>query len=120
YYFDTILHVGKEQSRLYAGLPTFAMALCMPLGGWLCDRFQHRYGLHRSARLIAMAGMVFSAVLLWCALWAPGKFWMVACFTLSLGALGLSEGSFWLTAVELGGRKGGTAAAIMNTGGNGI
>jgi hypothetical protein len=45
---------------------------------------------------------------------------MICCFTLSLAALGLSEGPFWLTAVELGGRQGGTAAAIMNTGGNGI
>ena len=32
----------------------------------------------------------------------------------------LSEGAFWTTAVELGGPRGGTAAAICNTGGNGI
>jgi len=35
--------------------------------------------------------------------------------------LGLAESAFWTTAVELGGhRGGGSAAAIMNTGGNGI
>jgi len=47
-------------------------------------------------------------------------FWIVLWFTLSLGVLGLSESAFWTMAVELGGRRGGTAAAIMNTGGNGI
>ena len=47
-------------------------------------------------------------------------FWIVLWFTLSLGVLGLCEGAFWTTAVELGGTRGGTAAAIMNTGGNGI
>ena len=41
-------------------------------------------------------------------------------FTASLGVLGLCEAAFWTMAVELGGAKGGTAAAIMNTGGNGI
>ena len=33
-------------------------------------------------------------------------------------ALGTSEGSFWTAATELGGPRGGTAAGILNTGGN--
>ena len=32
--------------------------------------------------------------------------------------LGLCEASFWTTVVELGGPLGGTAAGLMNTGGN--
>jgi dipeptide/tripeptide permease len=32
--------------------------------------------------------------------------------------MGAVEGPFWATAVELGGRRGGTSAGICNTGGN--
>jgi hypothetical protein len=44
----------------------------------------------------------------------------VVFFTLALGSLGLSEAAFWQTAIEVGGPRGGSAAAVMNTGGNGI
>ncbi len=39
-------------------------------------------------------------------------------FILSAAFLGVCEAAFWITAVELGGQYGGTAAGLMNTGGN--
>jgi hypothetical protein len=42
----------------------------------------------------------------------------VTWFALSFGAVGTSEAPFWTTAVELGGRRGGLSAGIVNTGGN--
>ena len=38
--------------------------------------------------------------------------------TTAMAAAGACEGPFWTTAIELGGRRGGTSAAIFNTGGN--
>jgi sugar phosphate permease len=35
-----------------------------------------------------------------------------------MALVGMSEGPFWTTAVELGGKRGGMSAAIINTGGN--
>jgi dipeptide/tripeptide permease len=35
-----------------------------------------------------------------------------------LASVGATEGPFWATAIELGGRHGGTSAGIFNTGGN--
>ena len=35
-----------------------------------------------------------------------------------MAAVGATEGPFWATALELGGRRGATAAGIFNTGGN--
>jgi hypothetical protein len=64
--------------------------------------------------------MIVSSVLLLLGIAANETFWIVWWFTLSLGVLGLCEGAFWTTAVEIGVSRGGTAAAIMNTGGNGI
>jgi len=120
YYFDEILHMGKTQSRYYAGLPNMAMAVAMPLGGWLTDNAQKLVGPGRGRTLVPRASMIASAGLLMLGIFAKDVFWIVLWFTLSLGVLGLCEGAFWATAVETGGARGGTAAAIMNTGGNGI
>src|SRR5690349_16447961 len=117
YYFDENLHMGKTESRFYAGLPNLAMAVAMPLGGWLTDLFR-RQG--RGGTLVPRVSMLGSSGLLLLGILARDSFWIVLWFTLSLGVLGLCEGVFWTTAVEAGGPRGGTAAAIMNTGGNGI
>jgi MFS family permease len=65
-----------------------------------------------------MAGMVASAVFLGFGLLAGNAFWVVLCFALAMGCVGAAEGPSWNTAVELGGRRGGAAAGIFNTGGN--
>src|SRR5205823_7584722 len=48
YYFDDVLRLGPAKSQFYAGVPPLAMALGLPLGGWLSDRLQpvvgHRLG----------------------------------------------------------------------------
>jgi MFS family permease len=120
YYFDEVVHMGKTESRFYSGMPNFAMAICMPLGGWLTDKAQKQLGRAAGRSLVPRLGMTASAALLSLGIFASQPLWIVLWFTLSLGILGLCEGAFWTTAVELGGARGGTAAAIMNTGGNGI
>ena len=120
YYFDEVMGMGRTESRFYAGLPNLAMALCMPFGGWLTDRAQRGFGDALGRTLVPRIGMTASACLLLFGIFARHPLWIVFWFTLSLGILGLCEGSFWTTAVELGGSRGGTAAAVMNTGGNGI
>ena len=112
YYFDDVLHLGKDASLYYAGLPPLTMALCMPIGGWLSDRARKR-------SIVPMSGMVLGALLLGCGVLAKTPFWIVFWFSLALGAVGAAEGAFWSSIVEAGRTFGGTAAAIMNTGGNG-
>ncbi len=120
YYFDSVLHMAPADSRTFAGLPSLAMAVCMPLGGWLTDRAVRVWGMGTGATLVPRVGMILSALLLGCGIFATDRTWIVACFTASLGLLGLCEASFWTVAIQLGRRRGGTSAAIMNTGGNGI
>jgi MFS family permease len=95
------------------------MACAMPLGGWLADQAARWSGPNAPA-LVPKVCMVGSALLLLLGLAARQQAWIVIWFTLSLGMLGLCEASFWTIAVEVGGKKGGTAAAIMNTGGNAV
>lgn len=119
FYFDQILHLEKDQSRLYASLPNLAMAMCMPLGGWVLGWWERTRGEgHR--HWLPAAGMALSASCLLLGIASTQIGWVVALLTMALGFLGLTESAFWTTAVRLGGHRGGTTAAIMNTGGNGI
>jgi len=120
YYFDSVLHMEKGESRYFAGLPNLAMAFCMPIGGWLTDWAVRCKGDDSARTIIPKIGMLLSAALLVCGIFAKDRLWIVTAFTASLGVLGLCEASFWTVAVNLGKQRGGTSAAIMNTGGNGI
>lgn len=120
YYFEQIMHLSKNSSRNFATLPTLAMALAMPLGGWISDAVARRRGNRAIPRLVPISGMAGSAGFLVAGLAAERPGWVLFWFTLSLASVGLSEGSFWLTATAIGKGQGGTAAAVMNTGGNGI
>jgi MFS family permease len=118
YYFRDVLHLEETQSRVYAGIPPLAMAVGMVAGGWVSDRLQRSHGYRLGRALVPAGGMLASAGLLYLGVLAEDPRWIVTWFALALGAVGASEGPFWATAVELGGRRGGTAAGVCNTGGN--
>lgn len=118
YYFDQVLKLGTEDGRLYATIPTVAMAVGMLSGGWILDRVQARFGGSRGRTVVPVCGMVASALLLGIGILGGPPGWVVTCFALAMGALGASEASFWVTGVEVGGKRGGLSAALLNTGGN--
>ena len=118
YYFDKVLHLGETASKYYAGILQLALALGMPLGGWLSGRLSLGFGVRRGRALVSGGGMIASAFLLGLGVMAREPVWIVTWFALAHATLGASEGPFWATAVDIGGSKGGTAAAICNTGGN--
>jgi MFS family permease len=118
YYFESILELGSRDSRLYSAIPPLAMALGMPLGGWLSDRMLSLFGWWTARAGLAISAMTASAGLLLLGVSAADPFWIVVWLSLALGVLGMAEGPFWVTAVEVGGRRGGLSAGIFNTGGN--
>lgn len=118
FYFDDVLGLGKDLGRFYATIPTLAMAVGMFLGGGLADRLELAWGRRRGRAFVPVAGMIGSAVLCVLGTMSRNPLWVVTCFALAMAAVGASEGPFWTTAVEIGGRRGGTSAAIFNTGGN--
>ena len=119
HYFAQVLRFGTQQSRLAAMIPPLAMAVCMPLGGWLSDRLILRLGYRGARASVAMGGMIACARFLAAATATGSQLAVVSCFTLALAAIGLCEGAAWAAAVGLGGRaRGGLSGAIVNTGGN--
>ena len=118
HYFDEILKVGEQKSRYYTTIVNLAMAAGMAGGGFLSDRLQRRLGLRVGRALVPIVAMLAAAGFLALGLQTTDPAWIVVWFALALGSLGMSEGPFWATAIELGGPRGATAAGVVNTGGN--
>jgi MFS family permease len=118
YYFAKVLQLGQEESRFYASIPLLTMVVGMVSGGWLSDFMVRLLGYRRGRKVVPMAGMIASALLLAIGVNATQASWIVFWFSLALAAIGATEGPIWSTAVELGGRQGGAAGGVFNTGGN--
>jgi MFS family permease len=118
YYFKDQLHLPDLQQRVYSGIPILAMAVGMATGGWVSDGLVRLYGYRWGRSLVPVVGLVAGAAFLGLGVLARQPEWIVAWFSLALGAAGAVEAPTWTTALELGGRRGGMAAGICNTGGN--
>jgi len=118
YYFEKVLHLEESTSRFYVAIPTLAMGVGMVLGGWLSDALERAHGVRWGRRFVPMGGMAAGACLLGLGVWAREPVWIVTWFAMAMAAVGAAEGPFWATAIELGGRRGGSAAGLLNTGGN--
>lgn len=118
YYFEQIRHVPKEESRLYTSFLTLAMGLGMIAGGFGIDFTRRRFAQRRSVALVPAIGLTLAALALTPGLFSESPMMTLLCFAVAMAAAGASEGAFWTLAVEIGGTRGGLAAAILNTGGN--
>lgn len=118
HYFKQVLQFGEREGRFAAMLPPLAMALGIPLGGWIADRLVGVVGYRWGRASVGLSGMVACGLLLYTATLVSDARAIVTCFTLSLGAAGLAEAAAWATAIDLGGLRGASSAAIANTGGN--
>jgi MFS family permease len=118
YYFVQVRGLGQEDSRFYSSIPPLAMVVGMACGGWISDLMIRLFGYRNGRKIVPVAGMLAGAVCLYAGVKAAEPGWIVMWFSLALGAIGATEGPFWSTAIEVGGRMGGTAGGIFNTGGN--
>jgi MFS transporter, ACS family, D-galactonate transporter len=118
FYFKDVLKLDTDTGRLYATIPTLSMAAGMFLGGWVADALSRRAGARRGRAQVAAGGLLAGTLFLGLGVFAHDPRWIVVWFSLAMAAVGMSEGPFWVTAIELGGSQGGASAAIFNTGGN--
>jgi MFS family permease len=118
YYFETMQHVERDVSRGYNTMITVAMGVGMVGGGWLAGRIPQSLSPRWRQALVPVLGMIASGLVFELGLVVPDARITLAAFTLSAGLLGLCEAGYWTTVVELGRPYGGSAAGLMNTGGN--
>jgi MFS family permease len=119
HYFDKILHIEKERSRIYTAILLLSLGAGMIAGGWLADRLRRSFfGPWVGFAMVPMAGMTLGAISLGMGVLGNSITEIIVWLGLAMFAVGATEAPTWTAAVELGGRHGGTAAAIVNTGGN--
>jgi MFS family permease len=118
YYFEKIQHLSVADTRGYSTTITLAMGAGMLGGGWLADRLPRALSPWSRSAVVPMLGMFASGLVFEAGLVAGSPKATLAAFVVSATLLGACEASFWTTVVDLGGRLGGTAAGLMNTGGN--
>jgi MFS transporter, ACS family, D-galactonate transporter len=118
HYFGHVRELPKETGRLYHGILVAAMGAGMAVGGRLSDRAAARWGARAGLAAVPVVGLLVAALATAFGAFAADTTTILACFTVAMAAAGLGEGSYWTASVRIGGARGGTAAAILNTGGN--
>ena len=117
-YLVNVRGFGVLRGALFASAPFIAITILCPLGGWITDRFAHRFGVNRGRAYVGSTGMVLAAlaILLGALIEAP----LLAISLLSMGSgfLYFTVGAYWNSTVDLSKRHAGTLSGLMNTGAN--
>lgn len=117
-YFLKVLQFDTDAARWATSKTLFSMAIGMVLGGTLIDWLRRVWPGTAGRIAVPICGLVASAVFVVAAVGVTDPQLAVACFCLSMGALGMCEAPFWVTGVDYGRRWGGTTGALLNTVGN--
>jgi ACS family glucarate transporter-like MFS transporter len=103
---------------IFASLPFLVSAVTTPIGGWVSDRLCEKIGARWGRRLPAMVGFTVAAVGLLVGANAGSPYVAVGALALAAGMVEFTEGTYWATAVDVGGPHAGASGGIMNTVGN--
>jgi len=118
YYFETIERQGISVARQYSTCIILAMGVGMICGGWLADRAAAALSPRFRRSLVPALSMVTAGAIFELGLLSSEMRITFVAFAIAAAFIGACEGAFWTSVVELGRPFGGTAAGLMNTGGN--
>ncbi|MEM1412952.1 MAG: hypothetical protein AAGH19_11405, partial [Pseudomonadota bacterium] len=118
YYLEVERGFASEVAGWVTASQWVAGALGAFLGGWACDRLSRRLGIRWGCRWPVVIGLLIAAVLLVVGALSPNP--MVAATLLALCFFfnQMTEASFWVASMSIGGAMAGSAGGVMNTGAN--
>ena len=118
YYLVTVRGYDGQQAGFLTSLQWLGAGAGAALGGWVCDRQCRRLGLRWGCRWMVLVGMIAQAVLLAGVAYWPAPGVAAAMLGLCFFFNQTCEGSYWTSAIAVGGRHAGAASGVMNTGAN--
>jgi ACS family glucarate transporter-like MFS transporter len=118
YYFGEIRHAGRDQSAIYTTALFITFTILSPLGGRASDYCARVLGRKWGLRLVPLAALTSSAVLLYIGTGAQSNRAVAGLMSIALGLAAASEAAYWTSAIELGAEHAGAAGGILNAGGN--
>lgn len=116
-YLSSVRGLNLKQSSYYAMLPFAAMAIGSPLGGWISDVLTKSRGKRIGRCGVAGAGIALSAVFIALGTQVDGARLATVVLAAGVGALYLSQSSFWSVSADIGGKSAGSVSGFMNMGG---
>lgn len=118
YYLSAVRHASVRESATCSAVVWLAWAAMTPTGGWISDRLVSRYGLTAGRRIIPMLSLPIAAALLAAAINLRAMVPMVVLLFVTLGLAAATDGPYWVSSSDIGGKHVGAAGGILNTGGN--
>jgi MFS family permease len=118
YYFAQIRHASARESAIFSAVIWMAWAIMTPIGGWISDRLVMRNGLKNGRRVMPMLSLTVAAILLVVAINVTETVPMVMLLFVTLGLAAATDGPYWVSSSDLGGKHVGAAGGILNTGAN--
>ena len=101
-----------------ASVPWLTGALFATLGGLFCDWMCKRFGPRWGYRWPSAAALILAAVVLLIGAVVEDAYVALVFLSLAFGFQQSTEGAYWAVVIHVARGHAGTAAAIMNTGGN--
>lgn len=113
-YLNTVRHLNTKQSAAYTVLPFLAMAVGSLVGGWISDALMKRFGKRVGRCYMASVAIALCAVFI--ALGSQLENATAASISLAagVGALYLSQSSFWTVSADIGKASAGSVSGFMN------
>jgi len=116
-YLVEVRHLDLKVSARYTMLPFIAMTVCCLLGGLLNDWAALRYGLRAGRCILASVSLVLTGFFLVFGSTLHSAQSASIVLAASVGALYLSQSSYWSITADIAGAHAGLVSGIMNMGG---
>jgi ACS family glucarate transporter-like MFS transporter len=118
-YLVEVRHFDLLRAGSLSSLPGLLSIISIPLGGVISDRLiAGPIGALWGRRLVPMAGLAISGVLLAVGAGTESANFAVVCLALATAVVFAVEGPFWAAMTNIAGPRSGTAGGIMNCGSN--
>lgn len=106
------------ESGMLASLPYLSGAVLATVGGVFSDTLSRRIGPTWGCRIPGMFGLILVAGFLLGGVYSANPYLALTFLSLCFGFQQFTEGAFWSGATFAAGPNAGTAAGVLNTGGN--